>query len=67
MSTAEYALRFTLSHPAASTVIPGIRNVKQAEMNTAASDGSLLSEEERQELKNFYWRKDFWREEIEIT
>ncbi len=63
MSMAEYALRFCLSHPAVSTVIPGIRNIRQAEMNTAASDGVLLSEEEKNKLKKFCWRKDFWREE----
>jgi aryl-alcohol dehydrogenase-like predicted oxidoreductase len=65
MSMPEYVLRFTLSHPAVSTVIPGIRNARQAEMNTAPSDGNLLSREEKEELKKFYWRKDFWREEAE--
>jgi aryl-alcohol dehydrogenase-like predicted oxidoreductase len=66
MSLAEYALKFTLSNPAVSTVIPGIRNVSQAELNTAASNGNILSISEKEELKKFYWRKDFWREEIEL-
>jgi aryl-alcohol dehydrogenase-like predicted oxidoreductase len=36
------ALRFCLSHPAVSTVIPGMRSVQQAEDNCAASeDGEL--------------------------
>ncbi len=64
MSMAEYALRFSLSHTAVNTVIPGIRDVQQAEMNVAASDGNGLSAEELEELKQFAWRKDFWREEV---
>ncbi len=64
MSMAEYALRFCLSHSAVHTVIPGIRNVQQAEMNLAASDGLWLDSNELQELKQFAWRKDFWHEEV---
>jgi len=63
-SMPEYALRFCLSHSAVSTVIPGIRTVKQAEMNTQVSDGILLGSDEIDELKRFYWRKDFWHEEV---
>jgi aryl-alcohol dehydrogenase-like predicted oxidoreductase len=62
-SMPEYALRFCLSHTAVSTVIPGIRNVKQAELNCAVGDGIWLDKNELEELKKFYWRKDFWREE----
>jgi aryl-alcohol dehydrogenase-like predicted oxidoreductase len=65
-SMPDYALRFCLSHSAVSTVIPGIRNVKQAEMNTAVSDGIRLDANELEELKQFYWRKDFWHEEVVI-
>jgi aryl-alcohol dehydrogenase-like predicted oxidoreductase len=64
MSMAEYALRYCLSHSAVSTVIPGIRNVQQAEMNIAASDGNWLSAEELDELKQFAWQKDFWHDEV---
>lgn len=60
----EFALRFCLSHPAVHTVIPGIRTVAQAEANTAAADGGVLSEKEVQELTRFSWRKDFWNEEL---
>ena len=35
---ADIALRFCLSHPAVSTVIPGMRTVRHAESNTALSD-----------------------------
>lgn len=36
---AETALRFVLSAPAVSTVIPGMRSVRNVERNTALSDG----------------------------
>lgn len=64
ISLAEYALRFCLSHPAVSTVIPGIRNIKQAEQNIASSDGNALSNDELKMLAGHYWRKDFWSEEV---
>jgi aryl-alcohol dehydrogenase-like predicted oxidoreductase len=64
MSMAEYALRFALSHPAVSTVIPGMRNVHQVEMNTAAGDGRWLDPTELAELELVAWRKDFWNEEV---
>ena len=64
MSMAEFALRFCLSHPAVSTVIPGMRNDRQVMMNVTASDGNRLSTEGLQELKRFAWRKDFWHEEV---
>src|SRR5262249_13186355 len=44
-SLARGALRYCLSHPAVSTVIPGMRSLHQADENTAASeDGALPSE-----------------------
>jgi len=64
MSMAEYALRFTLSHQSVSTVIPGMRNIRQAEMNTAAGDGRWLEPDELSELERVAWRKDFWNEEV---
>jgi len=64
MSMSEYALRFCLSEPAVSTVIPGIRTISQAEANVAASDDVHLDEHELEELRRFYWRKDFWHEEV---
>ena len=64
MSMAEYALRFSLSHPAVTTVIPGMRNVEQVQANTAAGDGIPLDADELVELRRFEWRKDFWFEEV---
>jgi len=66
MPLAEYALRFCLSNRAVGTVIPGIRNIDQAEFNTSVSDGSPLPQDELTELRQFYWKKDFWNEEVEI-
>ena len=66
MPMAEYALRFCLSNNTVSTVIPGIRNVRQAELNTSVSDGNFLPQDELAELKQFYWKKDFWHEEVEL-
>ena len=40
---AQFALRFVTNHPAVSTVIPGARNRRQAESNTAAGRRPPLS------------------------
>jgi aryl-alcohol dehydrogenase-like predicted oxidoreductase len=50
---AALALKFCLSHPAVSTVIPGMRRVPHVEANCAVSDGKLLSESEQQALAKF--------------
>ena len=59
-SIAELALRFTLSHPAVSTVIPGMRSMKNVEANCGLSDGRLLSAKLLSELKNHRWVRDFY-------
>jgi len=48
---AALALKFCLSHPAVSTVIPGTRRVSNVEANCAVSDGKLLSAGEVEALK----------------
>lgn len=65
MSMPELALRYCLSHRAVSTVIPGIRNVRQAEANVAPGDGAGLPDEILGEMDQFAWRKDFWHLEVE--
>lgn len=42
-SMARFALRFAMSHPAVSTVIPGARNESQARANAQAASEPLLS------------------------
>ena len=56
---AQWALRFILSNPAVSTVIPGARNPEQAEKNCSGSDGSLLPKEQVEEVRRL-WRDDPW-------
>lgn len=57
---AELALRFTLSHAAVSTVIPGMRTVAHVEKNTSISDGRRLSPSLLRELKEHQWRRNFY-------
>lgn len=52
---AELALRFTLSHPAVSTVIPGMRTSKHVAANISCSDGRMLSDEMLSRLREFAW------------
>jgi aryl-alcohol dehydrogenase-like predicted oxidoreductase len=66
MSLPEFALRFCLSQEAVGTVIPGIRNVRQAEENTAAGKGRHFDAQELLDLESFAWRKDFWHHEVEM-
>jgi aryl-alcohol dehydrogenase-like predicted oxidoreductase len=59
-SLPELALRFCLNHPAVSTVIPGMRTVEHVESNIAVSDGRLLSDSLRSELKHHVWQRNFY-------
>jgi aryl-alcohol dehydrogenase-like predicted oxidoreductase len=59
-SLAELALRFCLSHPAVSTVIPGMRTVQHVKANCAISDGRTLSKGLLDELKKHEWRRNFY-------
>jgi aryl-alcohol dehydrogenase-like predicted oxidoreductase len=54
------AIRFALQHPAVSTVIPGIRNVAQADANVAASDAGRLDDRLYEALKEHNWQRGFW-------
>ena len=54
------ALLYTLANPATSTVIPGIRSVSQAEMNTAVSDLPPMPEELQVRLRKHAWRRGVW-------
>jgi aryl-alcohol dehydrogenase-like predicted oxidoreductase len=51
----ELALRYTLSHDAVSTVIPGMRSTKHVTSNISGSDGRRLSAELLAKLKTFAW------------
>ena len=54
-SMPEMALRFILSHPAVSTIIPGMRKIGNVEANIAASDAEPLSETLLETLRGHRW------------
>ncbi|GAA2517148.1 MULTISPECIES: aldo/keto reductase [Streptomyces] len=54
------ALRFVLSAPAVSTVIPGMRSVRNVERNTAVSDGRLLDDDRLAVLAGHRWQRNFY-------
>ena len=57
---AEIALRYILSHPAVSIVIPGMRSVRNVERNMAVDDGEGPPEEQVKVLKNHRWDRNFY-------
>jgi aryl-alcohol dehydrogenase-like predicted oxidoreductase len=58
---AETALRYVLSHPAVSTVIPGMRSVRNVERNMAVADGRGLPADQVQRLHGHRWERNFYR------
>lgn len=54
----ETAIRFTLSHPAVSTVIPGMRSVRNVERNCAAGDGKGLPAAQVERLRKHRWLRN---------
>jgi aryl-alcohol dehydrogenase-like predicted oxidoreductase len=55
MTMAEMALRFILSNPDVSTVIPGMRKPRHVEANLAASDAGPLPPDLLVELRHHRW------------
>ena len=58
---AEIALRYVLSAPEVSTVIPGMRTVRNVERNAAVGDGTPLPEEQRKALAAHRWDRNFYQ------
>ncbi len=56
----EKALRFCLSDPAVSTVIPGMRAARHVDSNCAAGDGRGLPAAEVARLRPHRWVRDFY-------
>ena len=54
------ALRYILSRPEVSTVIPGMRTVRNVERNCAVGDGAGLPEEQVRALKAHRWDRNFY-------
>lgn len=55
MSLPELALRFILQNPDVSTIIPGMRKVRNVEANVATSDGNPLPDELMAKLRAHRW------------
>jgi aryl-alcohol dehydrogenase-like predicted oxidoreductase len=55
ISMPELALRFILSHPTVSTIIPGMRKLSHVEANLAASDAGPLPVELQERLRAHRW------------
>jgi aryl-alcohol dehydrogenase-like predicted oxidoreductase len=56
----DVALRFVLAQPAVSTVIVGMRSVRNAERNAATSDRGPLSDEQLAVLARHRWERNFY-------
>lgn len=54
------ALKWVLAHPAVSVVIPGIRNVAQAEANCGVSDLPAIPDALLTRLRRHNWRRGVW-------
>jgi aryl-alcohol dehydrogenase-like predicted oxidoreductase len=59
-SLAEIALRFTISHPAVSTVIPGMRRPQTVESSCSVSDKGPLPPEVLDVLRRHAWPRNFY-------
>jgi aryl-alcohol dehydrogenase-like predicted oxidoreductase len=57
---AEVALRYVLSRPEVSTVIPGMRTVRNVERNVAVGDGDGLEADRVEALKAHRWDRNFY-------
>ena len=63
----DLALRFCLSHPAVSTVIPGMRTPEHVRGNVAASDQGVLPEETLRQLSRHRWMRNFYSPSRTVT
>jgi len=60
VSIPDTALRFCLSHPAVSSVIPGMRTRKHVESNAALSDAGALDRDTLATLKRHAWDRNYY-------
>ncbi|MFQ5989333.1 MAG: aldo/keto reductase [Candidatus Methylomirabilales bacterium] len=56
----KFAIKFCLSHPAVSTVIPGMRRPEHVDENCAVPDAPPLGPEELKALKSHAWPRNFY-------
>jgi aryl-alcohol dehydrogenase-like predicted oxidoreductase len=55
MTMPDMAMRFILSNPDVSTIIPGMRKIKHVETNIATSDAGALNEGLIGQLRKHRW------------
>jgi len=58
---ADVALRYVLDNPAVSTVIAGMRSVRNVERNAATSDGRRLTGAQREVIRRHRWERNFYQ------
>ena len=58
---AEAAMRFALSSPQVATVIPGMKDPAEVDMNVAYSDGIPLPAELLTEVSAHQWPRNFYK------
>jgi aryl-alcohol dehydrogenase-like predicted oxidoreductase len=58
---AELALRFCLSHPAVTTVIPGMRRLERIDANVRASDAGPLPDAMHAAMQKQRWERNWYR------
>ena len=58
--TADMALRYVLDNSAVSTVIAGMRTIRNVERNISTSDGRPLTSEQRVKLQAHRWERNFY-------
>jgi aryl-alcohol dehydrogenase-like predicted oxidoreductase len=54
------ALKFALKPAAVATVIPGMRNERQADMNCGVSEQAAMADELEKKLREHAWRRGVW-------
>jgi aryl-alcohol dehydrogenase-like predicted oxidoreductase len=58
---AEAAMRYALSEPQVSTLIPGMTNAAEVDMNAAYSDGQPFPAELKAQLAEHLWVRDYYQ------
>ncbi len=58
---ADVALRYVLDQPAVSTVIAGMRTVRNVERNAATSDGRRLTAAQHEVIRRHRWERNFYQ------
>ncbi len=57
----QIALQFCISHPAVTTVIPGMRRISTVESSCAVSDLGKLDRQTLAKLKRHAWDRNFYQ------